>query len=203
LKVASLTEAEKGQVELRKALADKEAELVAAHKEFSEERRRSADTNHLRGKLRTAEADIRSLQRRHGILRTNLEEAHAKEKQMTRAFEVMKMDMDQLREHWEQVQSQLVAEVERTNEENTGLKQAMTNQNAELDKVRKERDAVVRRHLPLFGFRQRRNLLLQHLLAVRESLFPCCDLRLGRCRCLGFILSAPGPDPFHSHSYEG
>jgi hypothetical protein len=63
-----LTEAEKGQVELRKALAEKEAELVAAHKELAEERRRDADTNHLRGKLRTAEADIRSLQRRNGIL---------------------------------------------------------------------------------------------------------------------------------------
>jgi hypothetical protein len=34
-KVASLTEAEKGQVELRKALADKEAELVVAHKEVA------------------------------------------------------------------------------------------------------------------------------------------------------------------------
>jgi hypothetical protein len=84
LKVMSLTEADlrtaRRQVELRKALADKEAELVAAHKEVVEERRRGADTNHLRGKLRTAEADIRSLQRRHGILRSNLEEARSKEK---------------------------------------------------------------------------------------------------------------------------
>jgi predicted nucleic acid-binding Zn-ribbon protein len=60
-KVASLTEAKKGQVELRKALADKEAELVPAHREVAEERRRGADTEYLRGKLRTAEADIRSL----------------------------------------------------------------------------------------------------------------------------------------------
>jgi chromosome segregation ATPase len=145
-KVALLTEAEKGQVELRKALADKEAELAAPHKEVAKERRRSAGTNHLRGKLRIAESDIKSLQRRHGILRTDLEEARSKEKHMTRAFEVMKTEMDQLRERWEQVQSRLVAEVERTNEENTGLKQAMTDQNAELDKVRKERDAAVCRH---------------------------------------------------------
>jgi F0F1-type ATP synthase membrane subunit b/b' len=54
----SLTEAEKGQAELRKALAEKEAELVAAHKEVAEERRRGADSNHLRGRHRTAEEDI-------------------------------------------------------------------------------------------------------------------------------------------------
>jgi hypothetical protein len=55
---------------------------------------RSADTNHLREKLRTAEVDIRSLQCRHGILRTDLEEARSKEKQMEKAFDVMKTDMD-------------------------------------------------------------------------------------------------------------
>jgi chromosome segregation ATPase len=102
-KVVSLMEVEKGQVELRKALADKEAELVAAHREVAEEHRKGADTNHLQGKLRTAEADIRSLQRRHGILRTDLEEARSKEKQMEEAFDGMKTDMDQLRKRWEQV----------------------------------------------------------------------------------------------------
>jgi arginine deiminase len=118
LKVVSLMEAEKGQVELWKALAEKEAELVAAHKEVAEERRRDADTNHLWWKLRTAEADIRSLQRRNGILRSDLEEAHSKEKQMEKAFDGMKTDMEQLRKRWEQVQSWLVAEVERSNAEN-------------------------------------------------------------------------------------
>jgi septal ring factor EnvC (AmiA/AmiB activator) len=60
-KVASLTEREQGQVELRRALAAKEAELVAVQREVAEERRRSTDTNYLRGKLRDAEADIRYL----------------------------------------------------------------------------------------------------------------------------------------------
>jgi hypothetical protein len=82
------------QVELQKALAEKEAELVAAHKEVAEECRRGADTNHLRGKLRTAEVDIRSLQRRHGILRSDLEEACSKKKQMEKAFDDMKTIMD-------------------------------------------------------------------------------------------------------------
>jgi predicted nucleic acid-binding Zn-ribbon protein len=67
-KVRSLTEAEKGQEELRKALATKEAELVAVHQAAAEERPRGTDTNYLRRKLRTAEEDIRSLQRRNGIL---------------------------------------------------------------------------------------------------------------------------------------
>jgi hypothetical protein len=60
LKVMLLTETEKGQAELRKALAEKEAELVAVHQEAAEERRRGTDTNHLRGRLRTAEEDILS-----------------------------------------------------------------------------------------------------------------------------------------------
>jgi hypothetical protein len=57
----SLTEAEKGQAELHRELAEKEAELVAVRQEAAEERRRGTDTNFLRGKLRNAEADIRSL----------------------------------------------------------------------------------------------------------------------------------------------
>jgi hypothetical protein len=146
LKVVSLTEAEKGQVELRKALAEKEAELVAAHKEVAEERRRGASANHLRGKLRTAEEDIRSLQCGNGILRSDLMEARSKEKQRETAFAGTKTDMEQLRKRWEQVQSRLVAEVERTNAENTRLNQAMSDQQAELDKARKERDAAESRH---------------------------------------------------------
>jgi chromosome segregation ATPase len=142
----SLTEAEKGQVELQKALAAKEAELVAAHKEVAEERRRGADTNHLRGKLRTAEADIMSLQRRHGMLPSDLEEAGSKEKQMEKALDGMKTDMEQLRKRWEQVQAPLAAEVERTNAENARLHQAMSDQQAELDKERKEREVAERRH---------------------------------------------------------
>jgi hypothetical protein len=40
----------------------------------------------------------------------------------------MKTDMEQLRERWEQVQSWLVAEVERTNTENVRLTQTMSDQ---------------------------------------------------------------------------
>jgi hypothetical protein len=111
----SLTEAERGQAELRRALAAKEAELVAVRQEVAEERRKGTDTNYLRGKLRNAEADIRSLQRRNGILRSDVTEARSKEKIMEATIADMKTDMERL------VQSRLVAEVERTNEENAGL----------------------------------------------------------------------------------
>jgi uncharacterized protein YlxW (UPF0749 family) len=65
---------------------------------------------------------------------------------MEKALDGMKTDMEQQRTRWEQVQARLVAEVERTNAENARLHQAMSDQQAELDKARKERDAVERRH---------------------------------------------------------
>jgi hypothetical protein len=57
LKVLSLTEAEKGQAELRKVLAAKDAELMVVRREVAEGRR-STDADYLRGKLRNAEADL-------------------------------------------------------------------------------------------------------------------------------------------------
>jgi Skp family chaperone for outer membrane proteins len=65
---------------------------------------------------------------------------------MEKAMGGMRIDTEQLRKQWEQVQARLVAEVERTNAENAGLHQAMSDQQAELDKARKERDAAERRH---------------------------------------------------------
>jgi regulator of replication initiation timing len=65
---------------------------------------------------------------------------------MEKAFDGMKTDMDQLRKRWEQVQAWLVAEVQHTNTENARLHQVMSDQQAELDKERKEREAVKRRH---------------------------------------------------------
>jgi FtsZ-binding cell division protein ZapB len=61
---------------------------------------------------------------------------------MSDAFEVMNAE----REKWKRVQTSLVAEVERTNEDNGRLKQAMSSRNAETDKLKQERDAAVRRH---------------------------------------------------------
>jgi hypothetical protein len=58
----------------------------------------------------------------------------------------MKSELDKNKERWKLIQARLVAEVERTNEENIGLKQATASRNAETDKLKQERDAAMRRH---------------------------------------------------------
>jgi hypothetical protein len=93
-----LTDAEKGQSELRKVLAAKEAELAAARAEVVEERRRCANTDHLGEELRVAQVDVKSLKRHNGILRADIEEARYNEKQMSGVFEVMKSELDKNKE---------------------------------------------------------------------------------------------------------
>jgi predicted RNase H-like nuclease (RuvC/YqgF family) len=112
------TEAEKGQAELRRALAIKEAELAAARAELVDERRQPTDTNQLQEELRKVQADVKSLRRRNGVLRGDVDEAQQDEKRMSKAFEVMKLELDKNKERWKLIQARLVAEVERTNEEN-------------------------------------------------------------------------------------
>jgi hypothetical protein len=75
-----------------------------------------------------------------------VDEARYNEKQMSDEFEVMKSELDKNKERWKLIQARLVAEVERTNEENIGLKQATASRNAETDKLKQERDAAMRRH---------------------------------------------------------
>jgi chromosome segregation ATPase len=67
-----------------------------------------------------------------------------------------------------------VAEVERTNAENTRLNQAMSDQQAEVDKARKERDAAERRHQQ----KQAELGLAQLELAVAKE-----DVRTARASC--------------------
>jgi hypothetical protein len=55
-------------------------------------------------------------------------EARSKEKIMETTIADMKTDIEYMRERWERVQSRLVAEVERTNEENARLTQALSDQ---------------------------------------------------------------------------
>jgi predicted nucleic acid-binding Zn-ribbon protein len=54
--------------------------------------------------------------------------------------------MEQSKAMWARTQTHLVAEVERTTEENNRLKMAMASLNAETGKLKQERDAAVRRH---------------------------------------------------------
>jgi predicted nucleic acid-binding Zn-ribbon protein len=65
---------------------------------------------------------------------------------MSDAFEVMNTKLEKNKKRWKQIQTRLVAEVERTNEENDQMKQALVSRNVETDKLKQERDAVVHRH---------------------------------------------------------
>jgi hypothetical protein len=86
--------AEKGQAGLRQALATKEAELAAARAELVDERRQRANTDQLREELRKGQADVKSLRRRNGVLRGDVDEARYNEKQVSDVFEVMKSELD-------------------------------------------------------------------------------------------------------------
>jgi predicted nucleic acid-binding Zn-ribbon protein len=65
---------------------------------------------------------------------------------MSDAFEVIKAELDQSKERWTEIQTRLVAEVERTNAENVRLQQAIMSRDAEMGKLKSEWDAAVRRH---------------------------------------------------------
>jgi beta-glucosidase-like glycosyl hydrolase len=103
-KKASLTEAEKGQAELRQALAAKEAELAASRAELADKRRERGSTDQLREELRRAQANVKSLRRRNGVLRGDVDEARQNEKRMSDAFEVMKSELDKKKERWKLIQ---------------------------------------------------------------------------------------------------
>jgi FAD synthase len=75
-----MAEAEKGQAELRQALAAKEADLAVVRAKLVDERRQRSDTNQLREELRKAQVDVKSLQRRNGVLRGDVDEARQDEK---------------------------------------------------------------------------------------------------------------------------
>jgi hypothetical protein len=62
-KGTALTEAEKGQGELRKALEAKDAELAKVQAELDAERRSCTNSKQLRRELREAQAEVKSLRR--------------------------------------------------------------------------------------------------------------------------------------------
>jgi chromosome segregation ATPase len=145
-KTTSLSEAEKGQVELRKALEAKDAELAKKRAELEVERRKRTDVDKLREELREAQADVRSLQRRNGVLRGDVDTAWQNEKRMSDAFEMLNAEMRKSKDTWKRILSCLVADVERAREENVRLTQAMASRNAKTKKLTQEREAAVRRH---------------------------------------------------------
>jgi hypothetical protein len=74
-KTAALKEAEEGQTELRKALAAKDMELSKVRAELTTKWQNRTEVDRLREELRRAQADVKSLRRRNGILRSDVDEA--------------------------------------------------------------------------------------------------------------------------------
>jgi predicted nucleic acid-binding Zn-ribbon protein len=145
-KSASLSEAEKGQAELRKALEAKDAELAKVRAELDVKRRKRTDVDRFREELREVQADVKSLQRENGVLRGDVDIARLNEKCMSDAFEMLNAEMQKSKDTWKRIQSRLVADVERAYEENVRLSQSMASRNAETEKLKQERDATVRRY---------------------------------------------------------
>jgi predicted nuclease with TOPRIM domain len=100
-KSASLSEAEKGQEELRKALEAKDAELAKVRTELEVERRTRTDAAQFREELREAQADVRTLRHRNGVLKEDVEKARQNEKRMSEAFEILNAEMTKSKEMWQ------------------------------------------------------------------------------------------------------
>jgi predicted nuclease with TOPRIM domain len=113
-KVAALTEAEKGQAELRKALEAKDAELAKVRADLDAERRSHTNAEQLRRELREPQADVKLLKRQVGILRGDVEEPRWNEQRMSDAFEMLNAKQQKSKETWKRIQTRLVADVEST-----------------------------------------------------------------------------------------
>jgi chromosome segregation ATPase len=88
-KVAALTEAEKGQVELRKALEAKDAELTKLRMDLDVEQRSLTNVKQLCRELREAQADVKSLKQRVGTLRGDVDEARRNKQRISNVFSML------------------------------------------------------------------------------------------------------------------
>jgi chromosome segregation ATPase len=144
-KNASVSEAEKGQMELRKALEAKDAELAKVRAELEVERGKTrTDVTKLREELREAHADVKALRRRNGVLRGDVDTARQNEKRMSEAFEMLNVEIKKSKDTWKRIQTRLVADVEQKTKDNGKLTQALENRHAAMEKLAQERDVAVR-----------------------------------------------------------
>jgi hypothetical protein len=102
-KGTALTEAEKGQAELRKALEAKDAELARVRAETEAEQRSRTSAEQLRHELREAQAEVNSLRRRIGVLRGDVDEARWNEQRMSTAFEMLTVEQKKSKETWKHI----------------------------------------------------------------------------------------------------
>jgi predicted RNase H-like nuclease (RuvC/YqgF family) len=128
-------EVEKGQAELRKALDAKEAELAKVRAEWEVERKKRTDVTKLREELREAQADVKALRRRNGVLRGNVDIARQGERRMLDAFEMLNAEMKKSKDTWKRIQTRMVSDVERAHEDNGKLAQGLENRNVVMEKL--------------------------------------------------------------------
>jgi chromosome segregation ATPase len=127
-------------------LEAKDVELVTVRAELEAERRKRTNTEQLRRDLREAQAEAKSLRQRIGVLRGDVDKAWQNEKRMFDAFEMQNAERQKSKDTGKRIQTHLVSEVERTNEENDRVKQGLESRNAKTSKVKQEWDVAVRRH---------------------------------------------------------
>jgi predicted nuclease with TOPRIM domain len=122
-------------VELRKALAEKDAELAKVRAELEVERRTRTNAAQLREELREAQADVKALRRRNGVLKGDVggirnAECGDEEKQGV----------------VEPYPNPSVGRRGTTTLDNGKLTQALEKRRAAMDKLAQELDAAVRHH---------------------------------------------------------
>jgi DNA repair exonuclease SbcCD ATPase subunit len=120
--------------------------LAKVRAELENERRKRTDVTMLREEVREAQADVKSLRRRNGVLKGHLDATRQNEKRMSDAFEMLNAEMKKSKDTWKRIQTRLVSDVERAHEDNGKMAQASENRNTALEMLAQERDAAVRRH---------------------------------------------------------
>jgi galactokinase len=78
-------------------------ELSRVRAELTAERQNRTQVDRLCKELWRAQADVKSLRCRNGILRSDVDEARQNEKRMSDAFEVIKAELDESKERWKEV----------------------------------------------------------------------------------------------------
>jgi FtsZ-binding cell division protein ZapB len=75
-------------------------ELAKVRAELEIERRKRTDVTKLREELREAQADVKSLRRRNGVLKGDVDTARQNEKRMSEAFEMSNVEMKKSKDMW-------------------------------------------------------------------------------------------------------
>jgi chromosome segregation ATPase len=99
-KVVALPKAENEQSRLRRAVEERDAELAKVRVELDAERRACTDAERLCGQLAEAQADVKSLKRRCGMAKTNVEEVGREAQKISDAFQILREEQKKKSSEW-------------------------------------------------------------------------------------------------------